>query len=52
MEELLKKAQGDCTEAIDSFARLTRLLTDQAQVSFGGCMPFLLGIPIAGTAAC
>ena len=31
-EELLTRAQADCTEAIDSLARLTGLLRDQAQV--------------------
>ena len=32
-EELLTRAQNDCTEAIDSLARLTGLLRDQAQVN-------------------
>jgi len=32
-DELLMRAQDDCTEAIGSFARLTGLLRDQAQVS-------------------
>jgi len=31
-EELLTRAQDDCTEAIDSLASLTGLLRDQAQV--------------------
>ena len=54
-EELLTRAQNDCTEAIDSLARLTGLLRDQAQVDLAdarlSCLPYQCQAPLQAEAS-